>query len=309
MLKALHLLLTYDCNLGCDHCFLHCRPGAGGTFILARIRQVLDQAVELGTVTRIYFEGGEPFLYYALMVAGMGLARERGLEIGTVSNAYWATTVEDARCWLSPLADLGLADLSVSDDLYHHGQIAITPAQVAAQAAGELGVPASILSLKRPVLLENVDPLSGEPLVGGGVRFRGRAAGLTTDLPKVPWHVLRTCPYENLRAPSRVHPDAYGNVHLCQGISMGNMWETPLAQLVAAYDPDAHPIVGPLLRGGPAALAEAHGVGHEEGYVDACHFCYSTRLALLERFPQYLGPGQAYGLGEGNGANARRDRS
>jgi len=30
--------------------------------------------------------------------------------------------------------------------------------------------------------------------------------------------------------------------------------------------------------------------------VDACHLCYRTRQALLERFPEYLAPRQVYGL-------------
>ena len=68
------------------------------------------------------------------------------------------------------------------------------------------------------------------------------------------------------------------------------------ADLVRAYKPEEHPIVGPLLRGGPAELARAYGVPHEEGYVDECHFCYVVRKALLSRFPEYLAPRQIYGL-------------
>jgi hypothetical protein len=77
---------------------------------------------------------------------------------------------------------------------------------------------------------------------------------------------------------------------------MGNLWEKPLRELLATYDPDAHPIAGPLLRGGPARLAEEHRIPHEGGYVDSCHFCYSMRKALIERFPEHLAPRQAYGL-------------
>ncbi len=32
------------------------------------------------------------------------------------------------------------------------------------------------------------------------------------------------------------------------------------------------------------------------GYVDACHLCYLARLALLDRFPEYVAPLQGYGL-------------
>jgi hypothetical protein len=77
---------------------------------------------------------------------------------------------------------------------------------------------------------------------------------------------------------------------------MGNMWEKPISRIVPEYDPDAHPICGPLLAGGPALLAEKYGVRREEGYISACHLCYLARLALVERFPRYLAPRQVYGL-------------
>ena len=76
---------------------------------------------------------------------------------------------------------------------------------------------------------------------------------------------------------------------------MGNMWETPLSRLVKDYRPNSHPICGPLIKGGPALLAREYGVKYENKYVDACHFCYLIRLALLDKFPQYLTPRQVYG--------------
>ena len=92
-----------------------------------------------------------------------------------------------------------------------------------------------------------------------------------------------------------MHLDSYGNVHICQGISMGNMWETPLAELVRNYRAGDHPICEPLLAGGPLALAEKYGIEHGGEYLDACHLCYLTRSALLERFPSVLCPRQVYG--------------
>ena len=77
---------------------------------------------------------------------------------------------------------------------------------------------------------------------------------------------------------------------------MGNMWEIPLSELVDNYDPDAHPIAGPLLKGGPAELARVHHLQHNDEYVDACHMCSMMCLDLIDRFPKYLAPRQVYGL-------------
>ena len=65
-----------------------------------------------------------------------------------------------------------------------------------------------------------------------------------------------------------------------------------------SYNPRAHPICGPLLEGGPAELARLYEVQIEPEYVDACHLCFHTRRGLVDKFPDYLGPKQVYGLKE-----------
>lgn len=299
MLTGIHFLLTYTCNFECDHCFLYCGPHAEGTFTLRQIEAALEQAAEMGTVDTVYFEGGEPFLYYPLMVEGIRLARERGFQAGIVTNSYWATTEQDAELWLRPLAGLELADLSVSDDVFHHGEGEDNPARRALRVARRLGIPADSICIGEPTLEVTGEQgqEKGRPVIGGGAMFRGRAVEkLVSGLPTRPWQELTECPHEDLRSPSRVHLDCYGHVHLCQGLSMGNMWETPLATLAAQYRPEEHPICGPLLEGGPAQLAREYDLDHEEGYVDECHLCYSMRQALLDRFPHYLAPRLVYGL-------------
>ena len=67
--------------------------------------------------------------------------------------------------------------------------------------------------------------------------FKGRAAEkLTPGLPQRRREELTTCPHEDLAATAGVHLDCYGNVYICQGLSIGNMWQTPLSELVRQYD-------------------------------------------------------------------------
>lgn len=293
-MTGIHFLLTYACNRACDHCFVYSSPEAKGTFTLRQIRDVFDELAKIPTIEQIYFEGGEPFLFYPVMVSGLRIAREMGYEAGIVTNAYWATSVEDALEWLRPLAQLGLGSLSVSDDTLHYGNEEREHWAGAQAAAGKLGIKSSLFRTEPPSV--ETDESGGE-VVAGGVMFRGRAAERLVDgLPTRPWDDFTECPAENPREPGRVHLDSYGNVHICQGMSMGNMWETPLAELVAIWDGDAHPICGPLLRGGPAALVREYDVGHAARYVSACHLCYQARRALVDRFEAYLAPRQIYGL-------------
>jgi hypothetical protein len=300
MLTGLHFLLSYLCNSECDHCFVYCSPRARGTFSRAQLRRLLDEADAIGSIEWIYFEGGEPFLFYPIMLEGIKMARERGYRVGVVTNSYFATDPEDAASWLEPLAEMGIEDLSISNDPYHYEDEQNNPALIAYRAAKKAGLPAAEIHIDTPTVAPGeADANKGRPVVGGTTMFRGRAADkLTAGLPRRPWEELVECPHEELVAPQRVHLDSYGNVHICQGISMGNAWETPLSKQVGDYDAGSHPICGPLVRGGPARLAEEYDVAHEETYVDECHFCYCARTALLGRFPDYLAPRQVYGLEE-----------
>jgi len=299
MLTGIHFLLSYKCDSECDHCFVYSSPRAKGTFTLKQMKEVFSELAKIGTVESIYFEGGEPFLFYPVMCEGIRIARGMGFKTGIVTNAYWATSEEDAELWLKPLHHLGLSDISISDDAFHYEDEEIAPAKHALNAAQKSGVPCGSICLDKPTVEGGIDKehAKGRPIIGGGIMFRGRAVEkLIEGLPRRPWEEFTECPYEDLRNPKRVHLDQYGNIHLCQGLSMGNMWDAPLSKIVKSYDADSHPICRPLVNGGPALLVKEYDVQHEDEYVDACHICYLVRRALLDRFPQYLAPRLVYGL-------------
>ena len=300
MLKGIHFLLTYTCNYECDHCFLYCSPNSKGTFTLTQIKKVIDEAVKIDTIEWVYFEGGEPFLYYPIMLEGLKLANKMGFKIGIVTNSYWATSVEDAEIWLKPFLEIGINDFSISDDTFHFGDEEVNLAKRAREAAENLNLPSSSISIDKPTVEEGIDKdhEKGEPVIKGGVMFRGRAVEtLIETLPRRSWEEMNKCPYEDLEGLGRVHLDPFGNIHICQGLSIGNFWETPLSKLIKTYDGNSHPICGPLIQGGPAQLVREYNIEHEDKYIDECHLCYLARLNILDKFPQYLAPKQVYGVG------------
>ena len=226
------------------------------------------------------------------------MARGLGLKVGIVTNAYWATSVDDAVLWLEPLHRLGIDDLSVSDDSFHSGEEENT-AKLAIAAAERLGVPVGSICIEEPVVETETgeDREKGEPVIGGGVVFRGRAVDkLIEGLPGQPGARFTECPFEDLVEPKRVHLDPFGNVHLCQGLIIGNMWNTPLSEMIRDYRPDDHPICNPIHEGGPRRLAEVFEDPTQGNYVTACHFCYRIRHSLIDRFPDLLGPKSVYGM-------------
>jgi MoaA/NifB/PqqE/SkfB family radical SAM enzyme len=295
-LSGLHILLTYQCTLECDHCFVWSSPWQSGVMTLGNLRRLLQQAQDLGTIESIYFEGGEPFLYYGLLLAGTREAARLGFEVGVVSNGYWATSVDDALEWLRPFAGL-LNDLSISSDLYHWSEALSRQMQNARAAAEQLGIPLGVISIAQPEAANAASTTGQLPAAESAVMYRGRAAQkLAVRAPHQLWTQFAECPYENLREPGRIHVDPFGNVHICQGIALGNVFRTSLKEICEAYDPESHPIIGPLLTGGPAELARRYQVPHAEDYADACHLCDDARRKLRQRFPEILMPDQMYAV-------------
>jgi MoaA/NifB/PqqE/SkfB family radical SAM enzyme len=292
-LTGLHILLTYQCTYECDHCFVWGSPWQTGTLTFEQIEQILQQAKAAG-VTSIYFEGGEPFLYYPILVQAVRKAADMGFSVGIVSNAYWAHSVADAEEWLRPFVGR-LADFTVSSDLFHCSEVVGERPQNALVAAKWLNIPTGMISVVQPdaEACQSHGQIENE----SAVMYRGRAvAKLSAGAQSHPWESFSSCPHEDLRDPGRIHLDPLGNLHICQGISIGNVFEKSLKQICEEYDPDVHPICGPLLEGGPAALVTEHNVPHASSYADACHLCYAARTMLRERFPQYLNPDQMYGV-------------
>jgi len=292
--SGLHLLLTYQCNLECDHCFVWGSPGQSGTMILRNVRHILQQAEDLGTVKWLYFEGGEPFLYYAVLLKGIQEAASMGFQVGIVSNGYWATDVEDALEWLRPFAVL-IQDLSISSDLYHWSEKLSRQEKNAHAAAEQLGIPFKVIRIAQPEATNAAIAIDQPPEGETAVMYRGRAAEkLVAQAALWTWEKFTECPYEDLREPGRLHVDPFGNLHICQGISLGNLFHRPLREICETYDPDLHPITGPLLEGGPVELVQRYELPHEKRYADACHLCCEACQALRRQFPEILVPEQMY---------------
>jgi len=298
ILTGLHLLLTYECPFECDHCFVWSSPRQTGTMSIARFERILDQAAELRSIEWMYFEGGEPFLYYTTLRHAVNAAAARGFKVGIVTNGFWANGPEEATEALRDFAGKML-DLSVSSDTYHGGADRERRVGWVREAAAKLGIPCDVIRIAeagRPAG-SRVGQL---PPGTSPVMIRGRAAAtLSESTPRMPWAQFTACPHEDLREPGRVHVDPFGNVHLCQGLVIGNVFEHPLKDLCAQYRPERHPIAGPIALGGPALLARRYGVEHHERYVDACHMCDDVRRRLRPRFANFLAPDQMYGPVEG----------
>jgi len=297
-LEGIHFLVTYRCTYACDHCFVWGSPDAEETMTLAQLTSVIDQAAACGVDT-VYFEGGEPTLAYPIVLAAAKHARERGLGFGVVSNCFWATSPTDARLWLEPFVELGIADLSLSSYAYFVEDADEEHLRNAVLAARDLGLPMGVLEVGAPACLDVPGACSGDV---GEVMHKGRAAvALAPGRATRPPTTLVTCPFEDFTDPGRAHVGPDGELQLCQGISAGNVLAGGLAAVLEAYEPATRPVIREIAAGGPLALA--HFAGHtpeRELYADECHLCYEVRAALrgAGRYPEVVAPGQCYAENE-----------
>ena len=296
-LKGVHFLLTYRCDLECDHCFVWGSPKSKGVFTLKQIRNILTEAKKLGTVNYVAIEGGEPFLYYPIMIKTLQEAVNLGFHVEILSNCYWATCAEDAVEWLLPIAKAENIELSLSSDFYHGERWETLEVKNAVKAANSLNMKVGILAVKYPnTEVPCPNEIEGAKVGLSELMYKGRAfSELTEKVTKKPWREFTKCPYENFSKQERVHIDPLGHVHVCQGISIGNAWQKPFSKIIEEYNPSENPILEPLVRGGPVALIEKFGLPHDEVYADACHLCCAARCMLRDKYPDMLVPDQMYG--------------
>ncbi len=125
-------------------------------------------------------------------------------ERGVVTNCFWATSVEDARLWLQPFAELGIADLALSSYAYFVEDADEATLRNAVLAARELGLPFGVLEVGAAACLDVPGLCLGEDV--SAVMCKGRAAvELAPGRACRPPETLVTCPHEDFTAPGRAH--------------------------------------------------------------------------------------------------------
>jgi hypothetical protein len=93
--------------------------------------------------------------------------------------------------------------------------------------------------------------------------------------------------------------DPYGNVSICHGIVIGNVYRKSFGEIIRGYDPAANPITGALAAEGPRglhSLAEHRGLRLPGEYFDECDLCWTSRVALRGEagLAAVLGPKECY---------------
>ncbi len=318
-LKGLDLLLTYECTSRCIHCCYRAGPGGGETMSVSEVEGYLT-AVAGQPLEWILLFGGEPFTCYDLLRECVALAAPLA-PVLVFTNGYWATDPDTARHRLAGLQAAGLDYILFSVDAFHQAHVPLERIAVGIEAARQLGYrtiavdnrclstpeadnPFNRRTRELMARLAELCDLSDVDVGRGPARPVGRAAD---ELPFRDFYASASprsteCPLPDylggdLRAPTGVEIHPGGWVNLCAGLALGNARQRPLSEILAEYDPDAHPIIRLLAQEGPPGLlrlAQRHGYASDEGYMDGCHLCYQARRFLYPHYPDHLAPLRPY---------------
>jgi MoaA/NifB/PqqE/SkfB family radical SAM enzyme len=274
---------------------------------------VADQPLEW-----VLLFGGEPFIHYDLLRESIALAAPLA-PVLVFTNGYWATDPDTARQRLAELQAVGLDYILFSVDALHQEHTPLERVAIGIDAARELGYSTIEIDNRYVgasdadnsfnqytqeimVRLAEVCDLSDVNVTQGPSQMVGRAADELSSYLATQPTLPAECPLPDylggdLCAPTGVEIHPGGWVNLCAGLALGNVQQRPLDEILADYDPDAHPIIHVLAQEGPIGLlrlAQCHGYSPAGGYVDGCHLCYLVRCFLRSYYPDCLAPARVY---------------
>jgi len=310
--------LTYDCSLNCPHCFYYPQKRSRGVFTLSRLHEIVHSMSATAPVQELHFTGGEPFLHFDLLRDAIAMAKDIGARRITCSTScYWAKDVQTARARFSELKAAGLDWFLISADAFHQDQVPLEYVKNAAQVRVELGLQGND-DLSVVVM---IDPDYEHPFntrtreIVEQIRSWGHGASMHNSMPYGRGHdlvpeafckmhrgKLKCWEFLNM---SFVHPDGPRtiimgpdeNAMVCYGVSLGNLRDKPLPQLVREAEENPNPIIKTLLEKGAeglAARAVAKGWQRKEAYQNECHLCYCARDYLRQYEPDFLQPNECY---------------
>ncbi|RLE88198.1 MAG: hypothetical protein DRJ67_02740 [Thermoprotei archaeon] len=313
------VLLSYKCTCECKHCMYACSPRWENRWISEEgLREVLEALAPsvvpasprgwVGVNEGLHLTGGEPFLNYDLLLAGVKLAESLGYpSVFVETNCFWCVNDEVTRRRFKELREAGLEGVLISVNPFVVECVPYERIKRAITVAEEVFGRENVL-VYHEVYRELLDRLG----VRGTLRFEEylrRCCSLSLHAltlsfsPSIllPMGRLVYTLYElyerrpakaffrvsclgELTRPWHVHVDCYYNYvpGYCAGISLGDARR--LEEIVGGVDLGDRPVLAALVRSlGELYRLAVEGYGYTElrgGYISPCHLCLDIRMHL-----------------------------
>ncbi len=315
------ILLTYRCSIRCQHCLFGSAPDRPDVVMTAQhCASGLRLLHETGRV--VHIAGGEPMLYWEILIDAIRLANEEGCAPHFIeTNCSFAGDDQSVRERLTILAEHGVKGLFASADPFHQEFVAaenfLRVRRIAKQVFGEKNFwgpeqsDADIRSFEG--ITQDQERLrqyvrsSPPSMVGTAHRqlatYLDHYALNDSRLPRWGWqgpagsdHCLAQFQADTLW---ELHIDPYGNIQTNCGMILGHVAETTPNAVLMQGPEHANKFVGILCKHGPKGLAEwarrEHGFVLPQSVTQNCELCYLTRSFLHQSYPEVFGPREVYG--------------
>jgi hypothetical protein len=273
------------------------------------LRQALEAITIWPRTPQVHFTGGEPFLDFPLLLAGVRLATELGIPRYVETSASWCRDKAEAIERFVTLQQAGLQAILISCSPFHTERIPPIRTLRAVRAATEVFGAERVMvylpnflevvqlfDVERPTPLSRYEESFGVEGAhrilwqGYGIISGGRSGYQLGHL--VPRHPAVTfaetdCAREILYA-HHSHFDLYGNFisGFCGGLTVGDWHDLP--QILADFQAGRYPpLVEVLVKRGPHGLFEmarerSNYESLPDGYAGKCHLCVDVRRHLVE---------------------------
>lgn len=319
-MSVLKIHMTYQCTAECEHCRFRCNQSPTAVVNYDLALECIATLKQLNNLELVVLMGGEPGLFPDLTNDLTSAASKLGLSTRIETNAFWATSEQDAHQFLEPLYSKG-ASLAFSLDSFHEPFVSLDYVERAIRVSDKLGGKYSLemaylehpdsnnqRDIRTNELLKDMETRLGRApcchVYQGSILFNGRAADKLAEhaakgrgVPKeacnqVPW-------WSNgaLETLELLILDPEGYLSKGCGISIGTVAATPIAAILNIFDARSHPVFSTLIESGPLGLArEAAELGYliKKDYADKCHLCQEAREVLRNKYPEYIAPLQHY---------------
>jgi MoaA/NifB/PqqE/SkfB family radical SAM enzyme len=265
-----------------------------------------------------HFSGGEILLQKKTFLEIIRKTRQYfNGDVGISTNGFWASDIIKAKQTVEELINVGVSGIAVSTDFYHKDYIPQEHVENAVEAISKAGLKTHsyVMGARCNNDIVNADMINHEceklaikaqgntqmPLAPTSIRSIGKGSNINipkkTTTPQGNCTDLSEClGNRGPMNPAMVWVDPYGNVMLCYGIIIGNIYNTPFKDIIDNYDESKFPIVEAISQNGPKELlklADNKSVITPEAFYDVCDVCYQTRKALINEYAE-LGPRECY---------------
>lgn len=142
--KTLSLMLTYQCTAKCRNCGTLSNPKSRVHLEESLALQAIRDAARLGFAV-VVFTGGEPLIRRDILLNCIELSRSLGVPTRVVTNAYWGSSLEEARSVITELRAAGLGEINFSTGSEHSRFVPVDSVLNAAFAAAEANLVVAIM--------------------------------------------------------------------------------------------------------------------------------------------------------------------